>query len=205
MNPIMINESENLNKARSLLHHCYLEHLEWEIAHNNPSGIKIQNKNNQTIISDDYDDLSIWFSVLNEGDCITCGRLCHDDANGLLEIERYPNAKKTLHNIFKRKNELNIVELNREATLPKFVNDEKPYLLLLKSIFEYCIEKKHAVLTTSNLPKWVDIYEKIGFQQLEGAAFKYFDSEPVPVTVYFADNSNIKDMCKKINNLLIRT
>lgn len=202
MNPIMINEPEQLDKARSLLHHCYLEHLKWEIEHSNPSGIKIQQRGSHTIISDDYDDLAVWFSVLNDtNDCIACGRLCHNDPNGLLEIERYHNAQKSLKDILQKKNEFNIVELNREAVLPKYAENKKLYLLLLKSIFQYCLKKNYAILTTSNLTNWVDIYDKIGFKRLD-VTFRYFDSEPEPVIVYFAYNHDIENMLNEINTLL---
>lgn len=203
MKPIIINEPEQLNQARSLLHCCYLEHLAWEIAHCNPSGIKIQQQGSRTIISDDYDDLAVWFSVLNDNnDCIACGRLCHNDSNGLLEIERYHNAKKSLKDILQKKKQFNIVELNREAILPKYAENKKPYLLLLKSIFQYCLKKNYAILTTSNLVKWVDVYDKIGFKRLN-AAFRYFDSEPEPVVVYFAHTQDIENMLIEINTFLI--
>ncbi len=202
MNPIIINEPEQLNKARSLLHCCYLEHLEWEIAHCNPSGIKIQKWENQAIISDDYDDLAVWFSVLDDNDdCIVCGRLCHNDSNGLLEIERYDNAIKSLKDILQKKNQFNIVELNREAVLPKYADNSKVYLLLLKLIFEYCLKNNYSILTTSNLIRWVDIYDKIGFKRLE-AVFKYFDSEPEPVVSYFAYTHDIEIMLTKVNFFL---
>lgn len=204
MNPIIISDPEHLNKARSLLYYCYLEHLEWEIAHCNPSGIKIQQQGNGAIISDDYDDLAIWFSVLNnnnDDDCIACGRLCHNDFDGLLEIERYHNARKSLKDILEKKKQLNIVELNREAVSPKYAENSKPYLLLLKSIFQYCLNKNHTILTTSNLVKWVEIYDQIGFKRLN-STFKYFDAEPEPVVAYFACTHDIENMLKKIDVLL---
>lgn len=204
MNTIIVNEEKNLNKVRALLYACYLEHFEWEIEHTNPSGIKIQKQNHQTIIADDYDNLSIWFSVLEADNCIACGRLCYEDQNGLLEIERYPNARKSLQHIFTMKKEFNLIELNREAMLPKYENNPTPYLLLLKSILQYCIENNYGILTTSNLPKWVSMYNAIGFQQLEEVSFKYCDSEPLPVIVYLVQNHTIKEIIKNINTYLNR-
>lgn len=202
MNPIMITEVEHLNKARSLLHNCYLEHLEWEIIHSNPSGINVQKQSNWNIISDDYDELAVWFSVLNdENECVACGRLCHKDSNGLLEIERYPHVRKLLKDILEKKHEFNILELNREAILPKYAENPIPYLLLLKLIFQYCLNKNHSILTTSNLSQWVTMYDQLGFKRLN-ISFKYFDSEPEPVVVYFAQKFDIVKMLEKINFLL---
>lgn len=202
MHSIIVNKIDYLNSARSLLHHYYLEHLEWEILHGNPSGIKIQRKNNQTIISDDYDDLAIWFSVQGDNnECVACGRLCYNDSKGLLELERYANARKSLQDILLQKKELNIIELNREAVLPKYVENNEPYLLLLKLIFEYCLKKGHSILTTCNLVEWMKIYDQIEFQSLK-ATFKYFDSEPEPVKIYFAPFNEIEKILDKICFLL---
>jgi hypothetical protein len=202
MNPIIVNELGYLNKVRSLLHQCYLEHLEWEICQSNPSRIQIQQQDGKLIISDDYDDLAVWFSVVNDNDdCIACGRICHNDVDGLLEVERYSNAKRSLKEVLHKKNQLNIVELNREAVLPEYANNNKPYLLLLKSIFQYCLNKNYTILTTSNLTQWVNIYDKIGFNRLN-APFRYFDSEPEPVISYFANKCDIKNMLSKINRFL---
>ena len=202
MNPIIINSSVDLDKARSLLHSCYLEHLEWEITHGNPSGIKVQKNSNQTIITDDYDDLSTWFSVLEEQKPIACGRLCYEDSDGLLEIERYSNARKSLKNLLIKKTDLNIVELNREAILPKYINNKKLYFLLLESIFKYCLEKHQAIITTTHFENWIEIYGDIGFPRLDGLEFKYHDSEPSPVLVYFSDSQHIRVLLKRINILL---
>lgn len=199
---MIINSTEHLNKARSLLHHCYLEHLEWEIDKSNPSGIKVQDIGPETIISDDYDNLAIWFSVINQNECIACGRICHNDANGLLELERYANAREALQDVLQEKQKLSIVEFNREAVLPQYAEDEKPYLLLLKLAFQYCLQRNYAILTTSNLSEWVEVYDKIGFKRLK-TIFKYFDSETDPVVVYFATTRDITNIIKKINLALI--
>lgn len=192
-----------MEKAKSLLYESYISHLAWEITHDNPSNIKINHIDGLTTLTDDYDDISTWFSISHGDDVIACARLCYEDEQGLLEVERYENAKGLLQPILAQKKALNIVELNREAMLP-FYGETTTYfgLLLLKTIFSHCLINKQSILTTSNITDWVVIYEMIGFSALEEYTFKYFDSEPHPVLVYFATESHLQQLLKNIDHCL---
>lgn len=198
MTSIIFNDHTTLNEARSLLYQCYFEHFSWEIAHENPSGIKILRDHYQSILCDDYDQIAKWFVAFEQKVCVACIRLCVSDSKGLLEIERYENAKAQLKHLFNQKQTINLIELNREAILPNHCHQESTMLLLLKSVFEYCLKNKHTLITTTNLPEWVKIYDKIELNKLN-ITFKYIDSEPKPVFTYLANLDNIAKVIKNIN------
>lgn len=192
-----------LEKAKALLYESYIKHLAWEITHGNPSNIQINHIDGLTTLTDDYDELSTWFSISHADEVIACARLCYEDQQGLLEIERYENARNILQPILLQKRTLNLVELNREAMLP-FYGETKTYfgLLLLKTIFSHCLSLNQSILTTSNIADWVVIYEMIGFKAIEEYTFKYFDSEPQPVLVYLAQPEDIRHVLKNIDHCL---
>lgn len=195
-----------LNKARALLYESYIQHLAWEITHDNPSNIKICHEDGHTTLQDDYDDLSVWFSISHGEEVIACARLCYEDDNGLLEIERYENARQAIGSILAKKEDLNLIELNREAILPAY-NETGVYyaLLLLKTVFEYCLEHNHTILTTCNISAWLAIYDIISLEKEEKYSFKYFDSEPHPVWVYLITPDDIKQLLVNINSCLNET
>lgn len=199
----VLTDESCLNNARALLYESYIKDLAWEITHDNPSNIKIHHLDNHTTLTDDYDDLSIWFSISDPNEVIACARLCQEDKNGLLEIERYENACRIIQPILDQKRKLNIIELNREAILPQYSAQRELYgLILLKEVFEYCLSNNYTILTTSNIPDWIALYELIGFEKIDKYTFKYFDSEPSPVLVYLAPPADIKRLVENINNCL---
>ena len=199
----VISKPASLIKARALLYESYIKHLGWEIAHDNPSNIKINHTEEHITLTDDYDDLSVWFAINHEDDVIACARLCHNDTNGLLEIERYNNATQILEPLLSEKETLNIVELNREAIAPSYSDQREIYgLLLLKEIFEYCLLNGHSILTTCNIHDWVSIYDLISFKFLDNYTFKYCDSEPLPVMVYLATPKDIRRLLINIDSCL---
>lgn len=199
----ILTDPKCLTNARALLYESYIKDLAWEITHDNPSNIQVNHTGLQTTLTDDYDSLSVWFSISNKEEVIACARLCRDDENGLLEIERYDNAKRCIGPILNQKEKLNIIELNREAILPTYSAQRELYgLILLKEVFEYCLSKNHTILTTSNIPDWIAIYKLIEFEEIKAYTFKYFDSEPAPVLVYLATPNDIKALLLNIDNCL---
>lgn len=191
-----------LVKAKALLYESYISHLAWEIVHENPSNIQISHHNNQTILTDDYDELSSWFALKHDNNIIACARLCYEDNKGLLEIERYENAVRILNPILSKKKSLNLVELNREAILPSNRMRSFYALILLKNIFLHCLSNNYSVLTTSNIPEWVSIYKMIRFTPLDEYTFRYFDSEPKPVLVYLATSEDLLRLLQNIDYCL---
>lgn len=100
----VIEDVYTLAKAKTLLYEYYIEKLKWDISPDNYSGIRIKKICQQKNFIDDYDDYSTWFSVTNENNnVIACARLCKEDTAGLLEIERYGEAKQLLQSYFKFK------------------------------------------------------------------------------------------------------
>lgn len=198
---------EFINQSRHLLHEYYVNELGWQIQKHNASKIKIISNNTsdipRNILVDDYDSISTWFVGLKGQSVIACARLCGDDNNGLLEAERYSEARLNLSHIFAKKKNLNLIELNREAIHIEYRNYEV-YLLLLKIILQHCISNKQSILMTTCHPDLIYLYKLISFPKMEHASFKYDSSEPVPVNVYLADfNSNHHfTMLKNINYFL---
>jgi hypothetical protein len=196
----VIEDVNTLEKAKTLLYDYYIETLKWDIPTDNYSGIKIKKICQQKKFYDDYDDYSIWFSVTNEiNDVVACARLCKEDTAGLLEIERYSEAKQRLRSILNLKEQLNLIELNREAILPCYPDNKVSGLLLLKLIFNYCLKHKYSVLTTTNISEWLTFYNCLPFTRLHHCQFRYVETDPNPVEVYFINYKNLNNILTKID------
>lgn len=196
----IIEDPCTLEKAKTLLYEYYIEKLKWDIHTDNYSGIKIKKTYQQKKFVDDYDDYSIWFSVTNENNnVLACARLCKEDARGLLEIERYTEAKQLLRPILNSKKQLNLIELNREAILPDNPDYKVASLVLLKFIFNYCLTHNYSVLTTTNIPEWLTLYNSLPLIKLFDCQFRYAETDPNPVEVYFIKNRNLNNILTKIN------
>lgn len=196
----VIKDIYTIGKAQTLLYEYYIEKLKWDVPPNNDSGIKIKKTNQYHQFVDDYDPYSTWFSVANKKNAvIACARLCKEDADGLLEIERYHQAKQRLHTVLSAKKELNLIELNREAILPGCPDNKVASLLLLDCIFNYCQTHGYSVLTTTNIPEWLALYDSLPFTKLDDCQFRYAETDPKPVEVYFIEHKNLKSLLAKIN------
>lgn len=196
----VIEDVYTLEKAKTLLYEYYIEKLKWDIPTDNYSGIRIKKTYQQKKFVDDYDDYSIWFSVTNENNTvIACARLCKEDTRGLLEIERYSEAKQLLRPILNSKKQLNLIELNREAILLDNPDNKVASLELLKFIFNYCLKHNYSVLTTTNIPEWLTLYNSLPFTKLYHCQFRYAETDPNPVEVYFMKNRNLNNILTKIN------
>lgn len=199
----VIEDLYTLEKAKTLLYEYYIEKLKWDIPIDNYSGIRIKKTCQQKKFVDDYDDYSIWFSVTNENNnVVACARLCKEDTAGLLEIERYGEAKQLLHPILNSKKQLNLIELNREAILPDNPDNKVAGLVLLKFIFNYCLKHNYSVLTTTNIPEWLTLYNSLPLTRLYHCQFRYAETDPNPVEVYFVENRSLNNILNKINSYL---
>ncbi len=196
----MIHDLDSLNEARSLLYHCYIEKMKWDIQQNNCSGIHVDIIKQKFCLVDDYDQIAIWFSVKQQGKIVACARLCPEDLNGKLELERYPEAQRILgFTVEKLKREFRVIELNREAILPHYAAGNSARILLFKKIFEYCILNRYAIITATHIQDWTRFYNHILFTELKGLQFKYSAADLEKVTVYFASQKNIQEMNNKLN------
>lgn len=199
----VIEDVHTLGKAKTLLYEYYIEKLKWDIPTDNYSGIRIKKTYQQKKFVDDYDDYSIWFSVTNENDdVIACARLCKEDTGGLLEIERYSEAKQLLRPILNSKKQLNLIELNREAILPDYPDNKVISLVLLNFIFNYCLKHNYSVLTTTNIPEWLTLYNSLPLTRLYHCQFRYAATDPSPVEVYFIKYRSLNNVLTKINFFL---
>jgi hypothetical protein len=197
------DNNETIKGTQALLYTYYVEHYKWHILEENPSGILIKTLDDKKILVDDYDQHSIFFSVTDEkNEVIACARLCAGNRENHLEIEKYHNARESLAFIFKKKSHLNILEMTREGISLNYIDDERPYLLLLREIFIFCLDGNYSLLATTHLDEWEKIYKSIRFPKLENKDFKYFDDEPVKANVYFCLNGQIKKIIYRIDSRL---
>lgn len=190
-----------LNQARSLLYHYYVEVCGWKIYKDNPSGIRIEKNKDGFILTDDYDKESIWFLLYLKQLPIGCIRICGSDPKNILEIEEYENAQKRLKYIFNQRKQLNLIEFNREAILPQYVCNES-LLSLLEAPIIYCVQKKCSILTSCVFREWYIIYTMLGFERLRESQFKYHDTDPNYVDMFFAKNSSLSKIVSNIQLLL---
>ncbi len=195
------NSLEMLNQARSLFYHYYIEIHEWEIYDVNHSGICIVKGKEGFMLEDNYDEESIWFLLYLKQIPIGCIRICGVDQNKILEIEEYANVRRKLKDIFSKKKQLNLVGFNREVVLPQYGCDQS-LLCLLEAPIAYCLQKNRSILTSCVFQEWYTLYTILGFEELTSAKFKYYETEPHYLDVFFAESMNLLKILNNIPLLL---
>lgn len=104
--------------------------------------------------------------------------------------------------ILNSKKQLNLIELNREAILSDNPDNKVASLVLLKFIFNYCLKHNYSVLTTTNIPEWLTLYNSLPLTRLYHCQFRYAETDPNPVEVYFVENKSLNNILNKINSYL---
>jgi hypothetical protein len=199
MEVLLIEDESLFGQVKAFLYKCYIQEFGWQVPSDNPSRIVFkESTEGLSLLTDDYDKHALWFAAVQANCIVACARLCTVDSNNLLELERYPEAREKLHLLLKEKEQLNIIELNREAISLKESKYEKPCLFLLEKIFTYCLQKGFSILTTTNMVNWLNIYDKISFPKLEGFSFKYHVEDKDEVVVYFAQKEDLIKMRNRI-------
>jgi len=191
------NSLKMLNQARSLLYHYYVEVCGWKIYKDNPSGIRIEKSKEGFMLNDDYDEQSIWFLLYLKQHPIGCIRICGSGPQNILEMEKYANAQNRLKHIFSQRKQLNLVEFNREVVLPQYVCNES-LLSLLEAPLIYCLQKNCSILTSCVFKEWYTIYTMLGFKRLTESQFKYHDTDPNYVDIFFTKNSSLSEIVSNI-------
>jgi hypothetical protein len=202
-----VKESERSVAVQAFLYDYYINELNWSFPDDNASGLKKSKCDGKRILVDDYDSASIESSLFyveesKTSEIVASARICKADENNLLELERYEDAQRCLKPYFENKDELNIIELNREAILPAFSVDWRVYLTLLRKVFAYCSEHNYSILTTTNFLEWKQVYSLINFTNLKNCQFKYTDTDPESVDSYFAKHDTVGNIVNNIDLIL---
>ncbi len=196
----VLDSAELIEEACALLYKTHIEQVQWDVAPDNPSQIRIENRNNRNLLIDRFTDNATWFGAFDDQKLIGCTRLCGVDENNLLEIEGYPNSSIVRPYLPKDKNFC--VESTRTAVAKEYTGQGIVKLLLLAA-FTYCEENHYSLAACVSNGYLKSLLKRIGYPLKMEHAFKYEPQDPLAVNFYFADynKSEIKHMIRTLRGL----
>lgn len=188
-----LNTIQPIEKACSLLYEVYYEEGAWEFSVDNPSKLRIEIKNNESILTDRFTDKAIWFGAFCSSELVGCVRLILADEHNKFEMEAYTSSYSIQEHLPVNKSKC--VEINRLA-VKKIYNRLEIAKQLFSAAFQYCEDNQYSILGASNYDYIIALFKEIGFPLKMEDAFKYEEHDALPVNFYFADyeKSEVKNL-----------
>lgn len=188
-----LDTPELVEDAAALLYKVYYEEVVWKFAPDNPSQLRIETRNNRSVLVDRFTDKAIWFGAFDDSQLVACGRLTFIDENNKLELESYPNS--SIIQRYLPEDKSHCAELTRAAVL-KSHRGRGIVRHLFLSIFQYCEDHQYSVMATPNHGYIVKLLKEIGWPLKMEIAFKYEEHDPSPVNFNFANytKSEVKNV-----------
>src|SRR5271170_1380581 len=84
---------EEIEEASALLHLVYIEKMQWNFNHDNPSKLNVVIRNNRRLLIDKFTENAVWFGVFGDNKLIGCCRIQGTDEHNLLAIEEYESSQ----------------------------------------------------------------------------------------------------------------
>lgn len=196
-----LNTSELIEHACALLHDVYILHQNWVFAKDNPSHIRIEERNNKKILVDRFTNRSIWFGAFDDDRLVGCVRLCGVDDENYFEVEKYPSSSP-IHAVTASLDKTQCFEISKLATNEAYVGRGIVKRLFL-ACFRHCNENNCSVLAFTHNGYLKSLFRKIEFPLKMEQAFKYEPQDPSPVNFYFAAyaKSEVSEVFKKLEYL----
>lgn len=182
---VCILENDDLiEDALALLYESYIKHSNWKFNPNNPSGIRVEQKNGRWLLVDRFTQLATWLGAFDGDKLIGCARLCGMDEDGKFEIERYPNS--LVIQSYLEQSRKNCREMGKVAVSPDYKMASVLKQLYLAA-FEYCQKNRYSVYGGVGSPYIKTLLRRGGLYPKIEDAFKYEDTDDKPVSFYFID------------------
>ncbi|MCA9507290.1 MAG: PAS domain-containing sensor histidine kinase, partial [Myxococcales bacterium] len=175
---------EEIESACNLLYHVYIERMAWKFLPDNPSHLRIEERNGKKLLLDRFVDISTWFGVFENSQIVSCIRIQGVDSDNKLELEGYEDSK-VLH-AFLPQNKDKCYELTKFAILPQYITPGIIKNLFLE-VFRYCYEKGFSLSCCTHNNFLKKFYQRIGYPLTMEHAFKYEPDDPLAVNHYYAD------------------
>lgn len=179
-----IDSIDLIDEACALLYITHVKQTEWKFANDNPSYLRVTTKNKKKILLDRFTYKAIWFGAFDDDKLVGCTRLTFPDENGKFEMQGYESSKTIKK--YLPKDKISCVESTR-TTVIKSHSGKGIIRLLFLEAFRYCEEKKYSICATVSNGYLKSMLKNINFPLKLEHAFKYEESDPLPVNFYFAD------------------
>jgi len=89
-----LNTPALITEACSLLYEVYIQQQNWQFSPDNPSKLRVEIRNNKSVLVDRFTDHAIWFGAFDDDKLVGCVRLSGVDENNQLEIEGYSSSQR---------------------------------------------------------------------------------------------------------------
>jgi|GEM_PF-827468 len=198
-----MSTTDLVEEASALLHKVYIRQKLWKFETDNPSRLRVEERNGKNLLIDRFTDLATWFGAYDGTSLIGCGRICGVDENGKLEIEGYQNS--SIIQSFLPEDKSRCVELTKIAVDSDYLG--KGIIRgLLQAVFEYCEQHRLSIIACTHNGHLKVLFKQICCPLKLEHAFKYEDHDPMPVNFYFADyfKSEIKHMLLALHKLPVK-
>lgn len=198
----VLNDGQSINSAKRLLYEVYIREMGWSFREDSPTGFRVdKDDQNQPILSDAFDDSSIWFGAYKEGDLIGVTRAVQrNNSLGKLDIELYPASKlPSMKRILQPKEDQQLIEVQRGA-VAKDYRDAKPNViqLLLLFVFSYALEKTFSVVCPTVFPVLETLFSRAGMQLVE-RNFTYGEGgEEWPTFIFYCPIADMAQVVKRL-------
>lgn len=185
----MMSTSEQIEDACDLLYKVYIEKENWEFDPENPSKNKVEVRNGRKLLVDKFVNNSIWFGAYDNDKLVGCIRIQSTDENNLFSFEEYRNSQVVLP-YFKDHRD-RAIEITKFAFLSEGVTPGVIKKLWL-DVFKFCELRGFSIIGCTHNNFLKSFFRRIKFPLLHEHAFKYEESDIMPVNFYFADQDKLE-------------
>lgn len=191
---------ELIEEACALLYKTHIKQSDWMFSPDNPSELRIENRDDRNLLVDRFTNDAIWFGAFDNSKLVGCVRLTFADKNNKLEMEYYKGS--TVIQEYFPTNKSHCVEVTRCAVSRDRNGPHFRVQDLFLVMFQYCEDNQYSICTTTSNEYLIATLKKIGFPLKMEHAFKYAEHDPAPVNFYFADYSKaeVKNIVLNLKN-----
>lgn len=177
-----------IEDACALLYEEYIEKYNWVFSDNNPSKIKIVSKSSRKLLVDRVVEHAVWFGAFHGKKIIGCIRIFKANEKTPFEIEQYASAQEIVSKYI-MPNKPNLYECTRACVSSEYKGKKILNLLYLHAL-QYCQRERASIFGSTNNAHVKFVLKQIGWPLKLENAFKFEESELMPVNFYLASYSN---------------
>lgn len=169
----------------------------WKFEPDNPSRLHVVSRNDRTMLTDLFTESANWLGVFHNDKMVACARLISQENSptGKMESEMYLGAR--IIDIPRA----NCIEMNR-VTVTRDYQGGVIHKLMILAVWEHCVLLQKDWLGCTSHLCLRRLFQQIEFKPLLARAFKYAETDPEPVDVYYGSPRELKQLCKRLRATL---
>lgn len=187
-----------IEEACALLYQEYIKTDSWFFAADNPSNLRVIEKNNRKLLVDRITPHAKWFGAFDREKLIGCIRIFKATKLIPFEIETYPSASEIVQNYI-IPSKPNLFECSRACVNFEYRGRNILNNLYLK-VFENCMEEQCSIFGSTSNEHVILLMKRIKWPCLQKNAFKFEETDAAAVNFHLA-NFQALEVEKIIKNI----